>query len=91
MTKKEKPKTTLNIPPADMGPFYDLAAACGYWWGGRGNISELTRHIIRLVEATDADTVAAALQPERLALVLSDEDRAEVAEGMQEDSDGDNG
>jgi hypothetical protein len=75
MTKKEKPKTTLNIPPTEMRPFYDLAQALGYWWGGRGNISELTRHIMRLVKATDADTVAAALQPAALAVV------AEIQEG----------
>jgi hypothetical protein len=73
-----KKKTTLNIPPTEMRPFYDLAQALGYWWGGRGNISELVRHIMRLVRATDADTVAAALSSERL---------AEVAEGMQEADD----
>ena len=60
MTKDGK-KTTIYISPDKMGPFYDLAAACGFTRANTGNITRLTEYIIELVEATDAATVAAAL------------------------------
>ena len=71
-------KTTLNIPPAESQPLYQLAAALGFKRAGNGNLTRLCRHLIELVQAEGAEAVADRLRHP-----------ARPASGSQETDNGD--
>ena len=51
-------KTTLNIPPAESQPLYQLAAALGFKRAGNGNLTKLCRFLMDLVDKHGAEAVA---------------------------------
>ena len=82
-------KTTLNIPPAESQPLYQLAAAMGFRRAGNGNLTRLCRHLIELVQAEGAEAVAARLRhPARPALCPEAKGLRASGQAEQESEDG---